>query len=86
MHETPREAVADEDQAGLAGVGRFNCTVRRKNSGHMHAVTRTQVSSRRSICSTCPSVSGVPVASYYCCRELRARYLPRHLIGSIAVP
>jgi hypothetical protein len=34
-------------------------------------------------------LSGVPDASchyYCCCRELRARYFKRHLIGSIAVP
>jgi hypothetical protein len=47
LHETPREAVADEDQVGWLGcMGRFKRTVRRKKRGHMQAVTRTAVSSK----------------------------------------
>jgi hypothetical protein len=51
-----------------------------------YAGSHTESAFKQKYCSTCSVLSGVPDARCCCCRELRARYFSRHLIGSIVVP
>ena len=65
LHETPREAVADEDQVGWLGrVGRFKFTVRRKQVW-AHAGSHTYSGFKQKYLQYMSVLSGVPDASCY---------------------